>query len=116
MDSARKTAYLLLDVVEGVGRVDREADQDDVRVGVRKGSETVVVFLASRIPQGQLDVLAINLDIGDIVLEDGGDVDLNTCISKYCPDDCNIARRDFLPWWPSTRRLAPWAAVTAETS
>lgn len=73
----KKQAYLLLNVVEGVGGVDGEADQDDVGVGVRKGTETVVIFLASRIPKGQLDVLAINLDIGDVVLENGGNVDLN---------------------------------------
>lgn len=45
-------------------------------VGVGEGTETVVILLASRIPEGQLNVLAINLDIGDVVLEDGGDVDL----------------------------------------
>lgn len=45
-----------------------------VRVGER--AETVVIFLASSIPKGELDVFAINLDIGDVVLEDGGDIDL----------------------------------------
>lgn len=69
-------AYLLLDVVERVGRVDGEADQDDVRVGVGQRAQPIVILLASSIPQGQLDVLAIDLDIGDIVLENGGDVDL----------------------------------------
>lgn len=52
-------------------------------VGVGQGTEAVVIFLSSRIPQGQLDVLAINLDIGDIVLEDSGDVDLSVCVSKF---------------------------------
>jgi hypothetical protein len=47
-----------------------------MRVGVRERSKTVVILLTSSIPKGQLDVLAINLDIGDVVLEDGGDVDL----------------------------------------
>lgn len=69
-------AYLLLDVVEGVGRVDGEADQNDVRVGVGKGTETVIVLLASSIPEGQFDVLSVDLDIGHIVLENGGDVNL----------------------------------------
>jgi hypothetical protein len=32
--------------------------------------------LASRIPKSKLDVLAVDLNIGDIVLEDSGDVDL----------------------------------------
>lgn len=71
--------HLFLDVVKRIGRVDSKADQDDVRVRVGEGTETVVIFLASRIPKGQLDVLAINLDIGDVVLEDGGDVHLRYC-------------------------------------
>lgn len=67
---------LLLDVVEGVGRVDSEADQDDVRVGVGQGTQTVVILLTGGIPKGELNVLAIDLDIGDVVFEDGRDVDL----------------------------------------
>lgn len=47
-----------------------------MRVGIRQRTETVVIFLTRRIPKGKLNVLAINLDIGNIVLEDGGDVDL----------------------------------------
>lgn len=68
--------YLLLDIVKRIGRVDSKADQDNVRIGVRQGTETIVVFLASRIPKGQLDVLAIDLNVGDVVLENSGDVDL----------------------------------------
>lgn len=44
-------ANLFLDVVERVGRVDGEADEDDVRVGVRQRTKTVVVFLTRGIPQ-----------------------------------------------------------------
>ena len=69
-------AYLLLDVVEGIGGVNSEADEDDVRVGVRQRAQTVVILLAGGIPEGELDVLAVDLDIGDVVLKDGGDVDL----------------------------------------
>lgn len=72
----RETTDLLLNVIQGVGRIDSEADKDHVRIGVRERAETVVVLLASRIPESQLDMLAVNLDVGDIVLEDGGDVDL----------------------------------------
>lgn len=78
---ATKT-HLLLDVVERVWRVDGETDQDDVGVGVRQRTETVVIFLTSRIPKGEFNVLAINLDIGNIVLENGGDVDLYKCIGS----------------------------------
>jgi hypothetical protein len=49
-----------------------------MRVGVGERAESIVVFLAGGIPQGQLDVLAVDLDIGDVVLEDGGDVDLTS--------------------------------------
>ena len=45
-------------------------------VGVAEGPESVVVFLAGGIPKGKLNVLAVDLDIGDVVLEHGGDVDL----------------------------------------
>jgi hypothetical protein len=71
-----RDSYLLLDVVERIGRIDGKANQNNVRVGVRERAETVVILLASGIPEGELDVLAVNLDIGDVVLENGGDVDL----------------------------------------
>lgn len=45
-----RSTNLLLDVVEGIGGVDGEADQDNVRVGVGQGSKTVVILLASSIP------------------------------------------------------------------
>jgi hypothetical protein len=47
-----------------------------VRVGVGERAEAVVIFLASSIPEGELYVLAIDLNVGDVVLEDGWDVDL----------------------------------------
>lgn len=51
-------------------------------VGVRQRTETVIIFLTSSIPKGEFNVLAVNFDIGDIVLEDGGDVDLYKCIGS----------------------------------
>jgi hypothetical protein len=74
--SEEQITNLLLDVVKGIWRVHGETDQDDVGVGVGKRTETVVVLLASRIPEGELDVLSIDFDIGNVVLEDGWDVDL----------------------------------------
>jgi len=73
-----RDADLLRNVVQRVGRIDGEADQNDVRVGVRQGPETVVVLLTSRIPKCQLDVSAINFDIGNVVLKYGRDVDLRS--------------------------------------
>jgi hypothetical protein len=68
--------YLLLDVVKRVRRVDREANQDDVGIRVGKRAQTIVIFLTSRIPQSQLDMSAIDLDISYIVLEDSRNVNL----------------------------------------
>lgn len=48
-----------------------------MRVRVGKRTETVIVFLTSRIPKSQFNVLAIDFDIGNVVLEDSGDIDLN---------------------------------------
>ena len=44
-------SYLLLDVVKGIGRVDSEADENDMGIRVRQRAQTVVIFLSSRIPQ-----------------------------------------------------------------
>jgi len=63
-----------LDVVKGVGRVDSEADEDDVRIWVRQRSQTIVIFLASGIPKSQFDVFPVDLDIGNVVLENGWDI------------------------------------------
>ncbi len=67
---------LLGNVFQGIRAIYGEADEEDVRVGVGEGSQPVVVFLTRSIPQGKLDLFAINLNISDVVLEDGGDVDL----------------------------------------
>jgi hypothetical protein len=67
---------LLLYVIQRIRRVDGEADEDDMGIGVAEGSETIIVFLAGRIPESELDVFAIDFDIGDVVLKDSRDIDL----------------------------------------
>jgi len=76
---------LLLYVVQRVGGVDGEADQDDMGVGVTERAETVIVFLSGLIPEGKLNVLPIDLDIGYIVLEHSGNIDLRE--SSFREDD-----------------------------
>ena len=49
-----------------------------MRVGIREWSQAIVVFLPRGIPQSQLNVLAINFNIRDVVLEDCWDVDLRS--------------------------------------
>lgn len=46
-----------------------------VRVGER--AQTVVIFLACGIPEGELNVLAVDLYVGDIVFENSGHIDLH---------------------------------------
>ena len=45
-------------------------------VGVGERSQAIVIFLAGGIPKSELDVLPVDLDIGDVVLEHGRDVNL----------------------------------------
>lgn len=68
--------YLLLNVIERVGAVDGEANKDNVGVGITERTETIVVFLAGGIPKCELDTLAINFDVCDVVLKYGRDIDL----------------------------------------
>ena len=84
----RDATHLLLHVVKRIRRVDSETDEDDVGVGVAEGSKPIVVFLTGSIPQGKLYVFPIDLHIGDVVLEHGGDIDLG--YGKACAD-ANIA-------------------------
>lgn len=45
-------------------------------IRVREGTETIVILLASCIPQGKLYVLSVDLYIGNVVFENGGDINL----------------------------------------
>lgn len=47
-----------------------------MRVRVRERAKTVVILLSGGIPQREFDGLAVDLDVGDVVLKDGWDVDL----------------------------------------
>jgi len=67
---------LLLNVLQRIRRVDSKADEDDVRVGIGKGTKTIVIFLTSRIPKSKLDMLSVDLYIRDIVFKDSGHVNL----------------------------------------
>lgn len=71
------STHLLLHVIERVWRIDSKTDENNMRVGVREWAETIVIFLTRRIPQGELDVFAINLNIGYVVLEYSWHINLN---------------------------------------
>ena len=68
------------DVLERVGGVYAEAHQDDVGVGVGEGPQSIVVLLTGRVPECELHLFAVHLDVGDVVLEHGGDVHLGELV------------------------------------
>jgi len=76
---------LLLNVIQRVGRVNGKTDQDDMRVGVTERTETVIVLLSGCIPQGKLNMLPINFNVGDIVLEHSRNINLRE--SSFREDD-----------------------------
>lgn len=43
-------AHLVNDVVQRVRAVNGEADKDEVGLGVREGSQTIILFLTGRVP------------------------------------------------------------------
>jgi len=67
---------LFLDVVQRVRGVDSEANKNDMGIRVREWPKAVIVFLASSIPEGEFDVLPVDLDIRNVVLEYSRYVDL----------------------------------------
>jgi hypothetical protein len=49
-----------------------------VRVRIGKWSKTIIVFLTSRIPKSQFHMFSIDFNIGNIVFEDGWNIDLSS--------------------------------------
>ena len=64
-----RISHLCLDVVEGWGADDGEADEEYVGLGIRQWSQSVVVFLASSVPQSEADGLSIHHDARGVVVE-----------------------------------------------
>lgn len=66
---SRGVAYLSPNVVKGRRANNGEADEEDIGLGVRERAKTVVILLASGIPQTQADRLAVDHDAGRVVVE-----------------------------------------------
>lgn len=99
--------YLLLDVIEGVGTVYCETDQDDMGVGVGERSESIVIFLAGRIPEGEFDMLSIDFYVRDVVLEHGRDVDLDKARSHVSAHSFVIDPRPRRSQYHAAQRRRP---------
>lgn len=61
--------YLSPDVLIARRTDERKTNQENIGLGVRKRTESVVIFLACRVPQTERDGLSIYHDICGIVIE-----------------------------------------------
>jgi len=65
----RRTTYLSTSVFVRRRRDNRKADKKDVRLGVTQGSQSVVIFLASCVPQSQVDCFVIHHHVCTVVIK-----------------------------------------------
>lgn len=61
--------YLGLHVLKRRRADEREADEEDICLRVGQRAQTVVILLSGSIPKSQVDGLAIDHDIGRVVVE-----------------------------------------------
>ena len=81
-------AYLVHHVLERVGAIYGEANENEVGFRVGEGSEAVVFFLACCVPESELDAFAAGLVLGlcDVVFEDCGYVFLTPLCQPLDPE------------------------------
>ena len=72
-------AHLVLDVSQANWKVDGKHDENDVALWVAQRSQSIVLFLPCRVPERNLDNLAVELSVCYVVLEHGGYVRLRVC-------------------------------------
>ena len=65
------TEYFCPDVFKRGGRDEREADEEDVGLGVRERAQAVIVLLAGRVPQPEVERLAVDRHVGRVVVKAG---------------------------------------------
>jgi hypothetical protein len=61
-------AHLAGDVLKARRADDAEADEEDVGLGIRERPQSVVVLLTGSIPEPEVDGLAVDHDVGRVVL------------------------------------------------
>lgn len=82
-------SYPILYIGEGRSLINGKANQNDISLGIRERSQSVVVFLACSIPQRQLDRLVIELNTCNIILKYSGNITLLS-MSKRNPSSFPI--------------------------
>lgn len=71
LPTASLGTHLGFDVVERWGADDREANEENVGLGIRQRSEAVVIFLSCGIPQAQANGPAIHHHTGCVIVKTG---------------------------------------------
>ena len=66
------SSHLLLDVFKRRRQHTREAHQEDISVGVTQGPQSLEVLLARRVKQRQCVLVAGDVDLHRVVVEDSG--------------------------------------------
>lgn len=79
------------DVLEGRGVDDGEADEEDVGLGVRKGTESVVILLTGGIPKTKTDGLVVDHHVGTVVVKDGGHVLLGERVASVSNEQARLS-------------------------
>ena len=79
---------LLADVLERGWARDAEADEEDVRLGIRQRPKAIVVLLACRVEQAERVRVLADHDRDRIVVEDGGDVCARQRAGPNCSGTC----------------------------
>jgi hypothetical protein len=70
----KRATHLSPDVLETRRADNREANEENVGLGVTQRPQAIVVLLSGRVPQAEVDGLAVDHDVCRVVVEDGGDV------------------------------------------
>lgn len=86
-------SYPILYIGERRSLINGKANQDDVGLGIRERSQSVVVFLASSIPQRQLDRLVIELNTCNVILKYSGNITLLS-MSNRNPSSFHVSQND----------------------
>jgi len=76
------SAHLVLDILEADRKVNGEDDQDNVAFWVAQRPQSIVLLLSCRVPERDLDNLAVKLSVCYVVLEHGGYVRLRRCVDE----------------------------------
>jgi len=76
---------LVLDICETDGKVNGKHDEDDVAFRIAQWPQPVILFLPCRVPECNLNDLAIKLSVCYVVLKDGGYICLGRSVSCCLP-------------------------------